>query len=817
MTQKQKIHLRLKSKPTSDSKPKTENFLSGKQEVIIKKKQEKYSIYEKISRSAIYALVFLLPVFFLPWTNNVLDFNKQTLLIILVIAGFLCWMGNILSQGRIKIRLSFLYIPIIIFLVSYGISTIFSHSRYGSFWGLPLSVSESFLTLAGFVMFLFLIVNLFQKKKDILLLLVLSVFSGFLAVIFGIFQLFEKFFIPFNFAQTNSFNTVGAVNGLAVFSAVLLPLTICFILIFKKWKKLFFIIIGLVFLFFLLIVNYWVAWTILAIGTGLILCFCFIAKKLFNTRKMMLPMLIFSISILFIFLKISLPGLPDTPLEVSVNYSTGFDIASESLRHNFLFGTGPGTFIFNYSKFKPIELNQTIFWNTRFTNGSSKIFDGIGTYGGFGIFALLGIFASFIYFAFEKLRIGLRELKTIDFDWILSLGIFGAWLSSGIGLFICSGSICLEYLFWLTMAAFLALNINKIKEKILKPSSRLMIFLSFLLLFSVILGMGVVLLQSQRYIAEIKYFQGLKELEKGEIDSALQDILKATSFNNKQDNYWRDLSQVYLNKINQEIQNKTDISQDEISTNIGPIIAQAINSSKTATDLEPHNVTNWVVRGYIYYNCIGMIDGAAEWAITSYEKAAELEPLNPYIYTQLGKVKLSQGNILKKQEKNQESSLLIIEANKDFQKAIELKTDYAPAHYQTAIAYQLQGKTQNMVKKLEETKIIAPFDPGLAFQLGILYYGAKDFDKAKTELARAVSLKPNYSNARYFLGLIYDKQGDKSKAIQEFEKIIAFNPGNNEVKKILENLRSGKPALENADSAAAAESVPIEDKLDEIK
>ena len=85
-------------------------------------------------------------------------------------------------------------------------------------------------------MFLFLIVNLFQKKKDILLLLVLSVFSGFLAVIFGIFQLFEKFFIPFNFAQTNSFNTVGAVNGLAVFSAVLLPLTICFIFNYSKIK-----------------------------------------------------------------------------------------------------------------------------------------------------------------------------------------------------------------------------------------------------------------------------------------------------------------------------------------------------------------------------------------------------------------------------------------------------------------------------------------------------------------------------------------------------------------------------------------------------
>ncbi|MEK7090196.1 MAG: hypothetical protein AAB930_01275, partial [Patescibacteria group bacterium] len=53
-----------------------------------------------------------------------------------------------------------------------------------------------------------------------------------------------------------------------------------------------------------------------------------------------------------------------------------------------------------------------------------------------------------------------------------------------------------------------------------------------------------------------------------------------------------------------------------------------------------------------------------------------------------------------------------------------------------------------------------------------------------------------YSNARYFLGLIYDRKGDKPRALGEFGKIAELNPGNNEVKRIIGNLNAGRPALE---------------------
>ena len=58
-----------------------------------------------------------------------------------------------------------------------------------------------------------------------------------------------------------------------------------------------------------------------------------------------------------------------------------------------------------------------------------------------------------------------------------------------------------------------------------------------------------------------------------------------------------------------------------------------------------------------------------------------------------------------------------------------------------------------------------------------------------------MALNENYSNARYFLGLIYDQKGRKREAIEQFEKIKALNPDNQEIKNILVNLREGRAAL----------------------
>ena len=166
------------------------------------------------------------------------------------------------------------------------------------------------------------------------------------------------------------------------------------------------------------------------------------------------------------------------------------------------------------------------------------------------------------------------------------------------------------------------------------------------------------------------------------------------------------------------------------------------------------------------------------------------------------------------QDKTEEKTKLLTEAEERFNKAIKLKADYAAAHFQLAIVYQAQGKQAEMISQLEKTKSIAPFDVGLAFQLGLIYYQMGDFSKAQVELERAIVLNNNYANALYFLGLVYDELGQKELSIKVFERILANNPDNGLVIEILKNLRAGQKALKGIVEEQPP-VVPIEEEEEE--
>jgi hypothetical protein len=60
----------------------------------------------------------------------------------------------------------------------------------------------------------------------------------------------------------------------------------------------------------------------------------------------------------------------------------------------------------------------------------------------------------------------------------------------------------------------------------------------------------------------------------------------------------------------------------------------------------------------------------------------------------------------------------------------------------------------------------------------------------------------------------------KSKAIEQFENIVRTNPENQEVQKILSNLRAGRKALEEISPPAKLpeerETPPIEEKEEKV-
>jgi tetratricopeptide (TPR) repeat protein len=67
--------------------------------------------------------------------------------------------------------------------------------------------------------------------------------------------------------------------------------------------------------------------------------------------------------------------------------------------------------------------------------------------------------------------------------------------------------------------------------------------------------------------------------------------------------------------------------------------------------------------------------------------------------------------------------------------------------------------------------------------------------EAQNSLEKAVNLNSAYYEAMYSLGLVYDGQGQKNKAIEIFNALTKVNPSDEGIAQILKNLNSGFPAL----------------------
>jgi len=731
--------------------------------------QKSINIFQKISKIIIYCLVFFIPLFFLPLTTDTLDFNKQILLIFLSFIAFLFWFLSNLSSQKYKFRLSLLSIVILVFLFVFAFSTFFSQWPFGSFYGFPLNVSQSFLSLCFFILFYFLVINIFFDKKDIFWLLCLFVISGGLAVFLSLFQILQKFL---------NFNPIGSFQSVAFFVVFLLPLIIP--LIFKNKKKFitFVLIICVIsFIFYLLLIDLTPAWVVLIAGSAPLLIF-----SLFNIRqKQSFYLIVFStfLLVLGLFFLIFNTPFSQVQFEISPSYKTEIKVAKNVLFKKPFLGTGPSTFLFDYSKFKPIEIYNTSFWNIKFTKGAAEILDILITTGILGLLSLIFIFVIVLYFS-------LKFFKNTQKDWLLSLGIFSSFLVLMFVYFLHSTNFILSFSFWfiLSLSDIFFLE-NKIKKRSISPLKFIASNVLLLILF-----LGLSLFAFKFYLAEIYYTQGIKNWRQDDLELAIRYIKKATNLNPHLDLYWRDLSQLYSQKFQQTLKQDSSLEKTKDYINL------ALNTSRQAIKISPINVINWQVLASIYDNLTGITQGAEEFALSNYQKALELDPQNPYFLTQIGRVFLYKAELAQNLQDKKALQTNLDLAKRYFQDALKVKPDYVPAHFQIAQVLLKEGKVKEAIQKLEQTKLIAPFDINLAFQLGFLYYNTNQLDLAKEEFERILAINENRFDARYFLGLIYDQEGEKERAIEQFEKILKFNPDNSQVKKILENLKKGLPALE---------------------
>ncbi|MBI3914216.1 MAG: tetratricopeptide repeat protein [Chloroflexi bacterium] len=87
------------------------------------------------------------------------------------------------------------------------------------------------------------------------------------------------------------------------------------------------------------------------------------------------------------------------------------------------------------------------------------------------------------------------------------------------------------------------------------------------------------------------------------------------------------------------------------------------------------------------------------------------------------------------------------------------------------MAVQQDISPQEAVAWFEREHKDKPADALAHFNLGSAYYITGDWENARKEFEDALAANPGNDHARYYLGVIHAKKGDKVKARAEWEKV----------------------------------------------
>ncbi len=677
-----------------------------------------------ITRYSIYALVFLIPIFFLPWTTDVLDFNKQAVLLLLVFLSLFALMIKILVSGKFEINKSPMHILAGVLFIIYLFATVFSIYRYGSFWGQSQQISESMLTVTSFLLLYFLISNIFTKKDILTSVIVLS-FSAVVAELIGVLQLFGLFIIPFDFTKSVAFNTIGSAGSLGFFAAILLPLSILLLIVVKKWWKALFIVELVLSASILLLVNYAIIWWVVIAGSALILILGVMKRNIVDGRWLALPMFFLAISLFFVLLNLQLNWAPQRANEVFLSQKTGLSIGLQAVREKPIFGSGPGTFAYDFSKFKSPDFAGSSIWNVTFGKSSSKVLNNLATTGIIGFLAMLAFMVFPIFYGIKSIvakKDSAPDGSSGQIYNVLFLGLFIAIVEQTIVYFLYNSNIVLDFIYFFTIAALIGLISDNKKSWVLKPSSLLTLSITFAFTLVFIFGMGVLILNGQRYLAEADYYGGLADYQSGQqLDEGLKKLESAASLNPKSDLYFRQLSQAYLLSLQNELKDTTTTPTEDQKTKVQNLISNAINAGKISTDLNSQDVNNWSSRGYIYQNLLGVSSDSAKWAIDSYDSAIKLDPNNPYLFAQEGNVYLAEA--LNPPTTGDQKNQLLSQARTQLEKAVSLNANYSNALYSLGIVYDSLSQKDKAIGAFTTLQQLNPTNTDISNALSNLKAG----------------------------------------------------------------------------------------------
>lgn len=750
-------------------------------------------------------LIFALPIFALPFGVFALDFSKAVIFYTGVLVTFLLFVLALLKNGSVTVPRSLLLASMFAVAGAWLLSALFSPNKALSFIGAGYETGT-------FVFFLFLAIitllvsTLFRSEKHILLSYALLLVSA--MVLFVAQFLHSGFGVavpPFQMFNDRLANLFGSWSDIGIFFGLAMILTIILLEVtnvahIAKRVRIFLWVILTASFIVVFFVNFYTLWNVLGLVTLILGVYGFVTlpkvdeHAKFAWQKFMRPSIIAFLLILFFGLAqvpttkvITLAGLQYT--QVSPSWGTTLDIVGGSLSVNPMVGSGPNTFAYDWLVLKPIEIANTIYWDMRFTSGVSRALSMVAEVGLLGGVALTFLFIILLSSIRSVLSYKERDIKKVLLVTSLAGSIY-LWTfvivaSPGFVIFTLAGIFTGLFVASLVLAE----KIGTVAVTIPTNGTRNGVIARSVMFLVTLVSLYSVYVVTMKYMAGYFYTSALNKVSiHNDIDRA-DTLLKRVVRLDPQDVYYRSTAELGLLRLKQIVAQTSEAEtvSDADKALFQSVLGETVQSAKNAVSVNPLDPFNWVELGRVYEAILPFdTAGLKESAITSYKEAILRSPYDPSLFVALARIEL--------QLKNPDEAL------KYLQESIKIKSNFTTSHLMIAQVDAEAGRLKDAISELESTVIADPNNPDnpyLILQIGILYYQDSDYEKAQSIFERLVEVNPNHADARYALGLLYDKKGMHTRAKAQFEELNKLIPGNEEIQKILNNLRVGYGALGN--------------------
>jgi len=111
------------------------------------------------------------------------------------------------------------------------------------------------------------------------------------------------------------------------------------------------------------------------------------------------------------------------------------------------------------------------------------------------------------------------------------------------------------------------------------------------------------------------------------------------------------------------------------------------------------------------------------------------------------------------------------------QKVVAAKPDMGFAHLRLGDTYNKLGKREEAIKSFLEAKKYLPNNPMLHNNLGWTYGQVGRVKEQIAALRHAIALRPHFATARFNLGFVLLRQGDRKGAEEQYAALLLFDDG----------------------------------------